>query len=268
LNFYHRTTRIALCAVAFHLIAGALAAQTPDPNTAMKAQTKPATTTHRTSTVTNSGSLLHPATLHAQAPETYDVKFTTSHGDFTVHVTRAWAPLGADRFYNLAKHGFFNNAGFFRVVPGFMVQFGLSADPKVNAVWDSARIKDDKVTQSNTPGMVTFATAGPNTRTTQIFINYGSNTFLDAQGFSPFGTVTDGMDVVKGIYPGYGESPDQGKITNEGKAYLDKNFPKLDFVKTTVIVGEPVHTATPVHHTGTTGASGATGSTGKKTTPQ
>jgi peptidyl-prolyl cis-trans isomerase A (cyclophilin A) len=218
--------------------------------------------------MSNTSALLHPATLHAQAPETYDVKFTTTHGDFTVHVTRGWAPLGADRFYNLCKHGFFNNAAFFRVVPNFMVQFGLPADPKVAAAWDSAKIKDDKVTQSNTPGMVTFATAGPNTRTTQIFINYGNNNFLDGQGFSPFGTVTDGMDVVKGIYALYGESPDQGQITHLGKAYLDKTFPKLDLIKSTSIVGEaaPTHTATPVHHTGTTGATGST--TPNKTTPQ
>ncbi len=176
--------------------------------------------------------LLKPAGLNEKAPETFDVDFTTTKGNFSVRVTRAWAPLGADRFYNLVKNNFFDDAAFFRIVPNFIVQFGLSADPGVNRVWRSANIKDDPVTQSNKPGYITFATAGPNTRTTQLFINLGNNSFLDRQGFSPFGQVTQGMDVVKNLYSGYGESPDQGAITSQGKAYLDKSFPKLDSVKT------------------------------------
>jgi peptidyl-prolyl cis-trans isomerase A (cyclophilin A) len=180
--------------------------------------------------------LLQPASLNEKAPEVYEVKFTTTKGDFVIKVTRAWAPLGADRFYNLAKHHFFDDAAFFRVVPGFVIQFGLSADPAVSRVWQNATIKDDKVTQSNKPGYVTFATAGPNTRTTQLFISLGNNTFLDNQGFSPFGQVTEGMDVVQKIYSGYGESPDQGQITAKGKAYLDQHFPKLDVIKSTAIV--------------------------------
>jgi peptidyl-prolyl cis-trans isomerase A (cyclophilin A) len=180
--------------------------------------------------------LLQPASLNEKAPDVYEVKFTTTKGDFVVKVTRAWAPLGADRFYNLVKHHFFNDAAFFRVVPGFVVQFGLSANPAVSRVWQSATIKDDKVTQSNKPGFVTFATAGPNTRTTQLFISLGNNTFLDGQGFSPFGQVTEGMDVVRQLYSGYGEKPDQGQITAKGKAYLDQNFPKLDAIKSTAIV--------------------------------
>jgi peptidyl-prolyl cis-trans isomerase A (cyclophilin A) len=186
--------------------------------------------------MTTDSALLNPASLNAKAPDTYDVKFVTTKGDFLVQVTRAWAPVGADRFYNLVQHGFFTDAAFFRVVPGFMVQFGLGADPAVNRAWRSANIKDDPVKESNRPGMITFATAGPNTRTTQLFINYGNNTFLDSQGFSPFGKVTSGMDVVQKIYSGYGERPDQGSITTEGKAYLDKNFPNLDRIKSATVV--------------------------------
>jgi len=185
--------------------------------------------------MSNEGSLLHPATLNAKAPEEYTVKFVTTRGDFTVKVKREWAPLGADRFYNLAKHHFFDGAAFFRVVPGFVVQFGLSADPAVSAAWQKATFKDDPVKQSNHKGFLTFATAGPNTRTTQLFINLGDNARLDSMGFSAFGQVSEGMDVVEHIYSGYGEKPDQGAITNQGKAYLDKNFPKLDSVKSTVV---------------------------------
>ena len=180
--------------------------------------------------------LLHPANLKDQAPETFQVKFETSAGDFTVNITRAWAPLGADRFYNLCKHGYFDDAAFFRVVPGFIVQFGLGAHPAVNTAWRSANIKDDAVKESNRPGTLTFATAGPNTRTTQLFINFGNNAGLDRQGFAPFGEVTSGMDVVKKIYAGYGEKPDQGQITTQGKAYMDKNFPKIDSIKSTTIL--------------------------------
>lgn len=183
--------------------------------------------------------LLHPEELHAKAPAEFDVKFETTRGDFVVRVTRAWAPIGADRFYNLVKHGYFTDAAFFRVVPGFIVQFGLSADPAVNRAWRNANIKDDPVTQSNKRGTLTFATAGPNTRTTQLFINYANNSPLDRQGFAPFGAVLSGMDVVDKIYSGYGERPDQGAITNQGKAYLEKNFPKLDTIKSATIVPAP-----------------------------
>jgi peptidyl-prolyl cis-trans isomerase A (cyclophilin A) len=180
--------------------------------------------------------LLHPETLKEKAPDVYDVKFQTTKGDFVIHVTRSWAPIGADRFYSLVKHGFFTDAPFFRIVPGFIVQFGLSGDPAVNRVWKDANLKDDPVTQSNKPGYITFATAGPNTRTTQLFISYGSNDFLDKQGFAPFGQVTSGMDVLKNLYSGYGEKPDQGAITNQGKAYIDKNFPNIDSIKSATIV--------------------------------
>lgn len=180
--------------------------------------------------------LLEPGSMKEQAPNAFEVEFRTTRGNFTVRVTRVWAPLGADRFYNLVKHGFFSDAAFFRVVPGFIIQFGLSADPAVNRVWRSANIKDDPVTQSNKPGYITFATAGPNTRTTQLFVNFGNNTSLDSQGFAPFGQVTSGMDVVKSLYSGYGERPDQGFITSQGKAYLDKNFPNIDRIQAATIV--------------------------------
>ena len=223
-----------LCTLGFLAPAG-LSAQAPsgDQSTAPKAATS---ATPRTTHMTTDPALLHPATLIEKAPDSFQVKFETTKGDFVVQVTRSWSPLGADRFYNLVKHGFFTDAAFFRVVPGFIIQFGLSANPAVNAVWRSANIKDDKVTQSNKPGTLTFATAGPNTRTTQLFINFGNNTFLDSQGFSPFGQVTSGMDVVQKLYPGYGERPDQGAITTQGKAYLDKNFPNIDSIKSATIV--------------------------------
>ncbi len=189
--------------------------------------------------------LLHPALLKDTAPETYQVKFETSKGDFTVSVTRAWAPLGADRFYNLAKHHFFDNESFFRVLKGFVAQFGISAYPPLNAVWQKATIKDDPVTQSNKKYFLTFATAGPNTRTTQLFINLADNPRLDGMGFAPFGQVADGMNVVDTLYADYGEGapsgsgPDQDEIQKQGKPYLDKNFPKLDFIKTTTLTPAP-----------------------------
>lgn len=186
--------------------------------------------------------LSNPATLTAQSPDSYDVKFSTTKGDFVIRVTRAWAPQGADRFYNLVENHFYDDASFFRVLPGFVVQFGLNANPQISRVWQMANIKDDPVKQSNRPGFITFATAGPNTRTTQVFISLGNNAQLDSMGFAPFGEVTQGMDVVKQLYSGYGEGapsgrgPDQGSVSSQGKAYLDKNFPKLDSIKTATIV--------------------------------
>jgi peptidyl-prolyl cis-trans isomerase A (cyclophilin A) len=182
-------------------------------------------------------SIRTPATLKETAPATFKAVFDTSAGPFTIEVTRAWAPLGADRFYNLVKNGFFNDTRFFRVVPGFMVQFGINGDPAVNRAWQTARIQDDPVKESNGTGYVTFAHAGPNSRTTQIFINYKSNDFLNAQGFPPFGRVVSGMDVVNKIYSADGERPEQGRIQMEGNAYLTKTFPKLDVIKTAKIEG-------------------------------
>ena len=187
-------------------------------------------------------SLLVPSAMREQAPATFRAKFSTTKGDFVVEVTRAWAPLGADRFYNLVKNHFFDGAAFFRVLPGFVAQFGLNSRPEVSRVWATATIKDDPVTQSNLTGYLTFATAGRNTRTTQLFINLADNRNLDGMGFAPFGKVVEGMDVVQQFYSGYGEGapggrgPDQGRITNEGKAYLEKEFPQLDTIKVAMIV--------------------------------
>ena len=187
--------------------------------------------------------LLNPAALKTTAPETFQVRFTTTQGDFVIKVTRAWAPLGADRFYNLCKHHFYNGASLFRVLPGFVVQFGIHARPEVSKVWSQATIKDDPVKQSNKRGYVTYAMGGPNTRTTQVFVNLADkNVQLDAMGFSPFGEVVEGMDVVEKFYRDYGDGPprgrgpDQGLMEAQGKAYLDKSFPKLDSIKSTTLI--------------------------------
>lgn len=180
-------------------------------------------------------------TAAEQAPATYKVKFDTSKGPFVVQVTRAWAPQGADRFYSLVKSGFFDNVRFFRVISGFMVQFGINGEPSVMARWREAPIKDDPVTRSNKRGNITFATAGPNTRTTQVFINFADNASLDQMGFAPFGRVVSGMNVVDNLNAEYGEGaprgrgPDQGRLQREGNAYLAKEFPRMDFVKKATI---------------------------------
>lgn len=219
---------------------------------------KPATApVHHTTTAAHTGidpALLHPATLKAKAPDVFEVKFATTKGDFVIQVTRAWAPNGADRFYNLVKHGFFTNVSFYRYVKDFIVQFGLNPDPKVTAAWTNANIQDDPVKQSNKPGTLTFAMGGPNTRQTQLFINLADNSgALDAQNFSPIGQVTSGMDIVQQLYSGYGEiadlggnGPSQSRIGAGGKAYLDKNFPKLDSIKSATITS-PVPAPAPAH---------------------
>ncbi len=182
-----------------------------------------------------------PAGLTEQAPATFKASFDTSVGTFVIDVHRDWAPNGADRFYNLVKNGFYNDVRFFRVIPGFMAQFGIHGTPAIAAAWRAAQIKDDPVKESNKRGYVTFATAGPNTRTTQLFINFGDNAGLDKQGFSPFGRVSSGMDVVDKIHSGYGEGaprgkgPDQGRTQSEGNAYLTKEFSRLDYIKSATI---------------------------------
>jgi peptidyl-prolyl cis-trans isomerase A (cyclophilin A) len=191
----------------------------------------------------NKEKLMNPAQLNEKAPDVYQAKFDTTKGVFVIEVTRAWAPLGADRFYNLVKNGWYDNCRFFRVITDFMVQFGINGDPKLNGIWRQARIQDDPVKESNKRGYVSFAMAGPNTRTTQVFINFSDrNTQLDGMGFSPFGKVVEGTKVVDSIYSGYGEGaprgngPDQNKVQMEGNAYLEKSFPKLDYIKTATIV--------------------------------
>jgi peptidyl-prolyl cis-trans isomerase A (cyclophilin A) len=184
-----------------------------------------------------------PAKLTEKAPDTFKVQFDTTKGKFIVEVTRSLSPNGADRFYNLVRSGYFKDIAFFRVVPNFMCQFGIHGDPAVSAKWNEANIADDPVKGSNTRGTITFATAGPNTRTTQLFINFRDNVSLDGQGFSPFGKVVSGMDVVDKLYSGYGDAPDfggrgpnQGRIAAEGNAYLKKEFPELDYIKSATIL--------------------------------
>jgi peptidyl-prolyl cis-trans isomerase A (cyclophilin A) len=185
--------------------------------------------------------LRNPPALKEQAPATFRADVDTSKGRFTIQVTRAWAPLGADRFYNLVKNGFYDDVRFFRVIDGFMAQIGIHGNPTIAKAWMNARIQDDPVKQSNRRGFASFATGGPNTRTTQFFINYRDNTNLDKLGFAPFGEVVSGMDVVDKLYTGYGEGapsgkgPDQARTQAEGNAYLNKDFPRLDFIKAATI---------------------------------
>lgn len=183
-----------------------------------------------------------PTKLTEKAPESFKAQFDTTKGKITVEVTRSLSPNGADRFYNLVRSGYFKDIAFFRVIPGFMCQFGIHGDPAVAATWRKATINDDPVKSSNARGTITFATAGPNTRTTQLFINFANNSNLDGMGFSSFGKVTEGMDVVDKINGEYGEGaprgrgPDQGRIQAEGNAYLKKDFPNLDYIKSASIV--------------------------------
>jgi peptidyl-prolyl cis-trans isomerase A (cyclophilin A) len=178
---------------------------------------------------------LDPSRATGTAPERFTVVLETTRGDFHVDVRRSWAPLGADRFFNLVKAGFYDDAAFFRVVDGFVAQTGLHADPAINELWRTQRIEDDPVTQSNVRGMVTFATSGKNTRTTQIFVNLTDNARLDAMGFAPFGRVRE-LDKLKQLHSGYGERPSQARIQREGNAYLRQEFPELDYIKRARVV--------------------------------
>jgi peptidyl-prolyl cis-trans isomerase A (cyclophilin A) len=222
--------------------AATLLAQTP-PATKAPARVPP-----KSPAAGPSARLLHPELAKAKAPELYRAKFTTTKGDFVVEVNRADAPLGADRFYNLVRIGFFTDVSFFRVIAGALIQFGLSPYPAVTKVWSTAPIHDEPVKAHNVAGSLTFAMGGPNTRTTQLFINLADNTQYDSSGFTPIGKVTEGMDLVKSIYSGYGDmaemggrGPSQQQTTNEGKPYLDKLFPLLDSIKSaTIIFPEPV----------------------------
>lgn len=220
------------------LTLGLTLARAEDTN---KAETKPEAAA--------SPSFADPTKLTATAPETFKAEFDTTKGKFVIEVTRSLAPKGADRFYNLVRSGYFTDIAFFRVIPGFMCQFGIHGDPQVAAKWESANIADDPVKGSNTRGAITFATAGPNTRTTQLFINFGDNSRLDGMGFSPFGKVVEGMDVVDKINSEYGEGaprgrgPWQDRIQKEGNAYLKKDFPNLDYIKSATIV--PAEAAKP-----------------------
>lgn len=176
------------------------------------------------------------------APDTFDVRFETSRGPFTMRVARAWAPRGADRLYYLVRNRYYDGARFFRVLPRFAAQFGAAADPRVNKIWEVRTIPDDPVRRGNARGFVSFATAGPNTRTTQLFINLVNNFRLDRLGFAPVGRVVEGMEVVDSLYSGYGEGPpagkgpDQDRIAAEGNRYLEREFPKLDYIRSAAVV--------------------------------
>jgi peptidyl-prolyl cis-trans isomerase A (cyclophilin A) len=216
------------------ILAGAALAQTPAPKSApAPAKAAPAKAA--------TPDLLNPSTLKARAPEVYRVRFNTTKGDVILEITRAWAPIGADRFYNLVRGGFFTNTAIFRVVREprpFMAQFGISPRPEVNRAWQNQSILDDRPTHSNKRGTITFAATGaPNSRGTQLFINYADNVFLDNMGFAPIGEVVMGMENVDKWYAGYGENgPDQGRFNAEGKAYTDKAFPMLDHIISATIV--------------------------------
>lgn len=232
------------------LVAGAsLLAQTPPPAPAKTA----APAAKKAAAPAYNRALLNPALLKAKAPDVFKATFTTTKGDIVIEVHRDWAPNGADRFYNLVKNGFFTDVSFFRAIPGFMIQFGLSPSPAITRAWHTATLKDDPVKQSNKPGYVTFAkTSMPNSRTTQMFINLVDNGRLDADGFAPIGMVVEGMDAVNKLYTGYGEGapsglgPDQQTITEQGKPYLDTKFPQLDSIKTAKITS-PVAPAPAAH---------------------
>jgi len=184
----------------------------------------------------NKAALMKPANLKERAPNLFKARFDTTAGAFVIEVHAEWAPNGADRFYNLVKNGYYDGCRFFRMVPGFVVQFGINGDPTIQRNWEGAGIIDDKVTQGNTRGFVTYGKSSiPNSRTTQVFINYADNSRLNRDGFAPFGKVISGMESVDKIYAGYGQQPDQQKIQSEGNAYLTKNFPKLDYIKKATI---------------------------------
>jgi peptidyl-prolyl cis-trans isomerase A (cyclophilin A) len=190
--------------------------------------------------------LANPGSLIEKAPDKFQAKFDTTKGSFVVEVTRAWAPNGADRFYNLVKNGYYDDCAFFRAVANFMVQFGINGNPRIHGIWTQARVPDDPVKQSNKKGTITFAMAGPNTRTTQVFINLVDNSRLDSSGFAPFGRISgEGMKMVESLYTGYGDfpsfggkGPDSTLYQTQGNAYLRKAFPKMDYIKTAVIVSK------------------------------
>jgi cyclophilin family peptidyl-prolyl cis-trans isomerase len=188
------------------------------------------------SSAQDTSGLRNASALTEQAPATFSAAFDTSKGRFVVEVHREWAPRGADRFYNLVKSGFFNDVRFFRVIGGQLAQFGMHGDPAVQDAWRDAVIEDDPVRHGNTRGSISFASRGPNTRTTQLFINLRDNTVYDRLGFSPFAEVVSGMDVVDRLYSEYEERPEQPLIDEEGNAYLTREFPNLDYIQKAAVV--------------------------------
>ena len=214
--------RIRLSGIALAFVAAACDKPAPPPaDTATPAPPPPAATT-------------------VTAPAEFKVRLETSKGPIVIQLHRDWAPNGVDRVFQLVEEGYYNDVRFFRYVPGFVVQFGMHGDPATNAKWASQQLTDDPVKQSNKRGTVTFAAQSiPNTRTTQLFINLQDNSNpLDGMGFAPIGEVVEGMSVVEKLYSGYGEAPSgqQPRIAAEGNAFLNANFPKLDFIKTATVV--------------------------------
>lgn len=233
--YRHPSRRVPLLLAAAVLAVSTCVGDTQPASEASDDDSESATERH--------AALRDPSLAKEKAPAKFQAEFSTTQGDFVIEVTREWAPNGADRFYNLVKIGYFDDVAFFRNIEGFMVQFGINGDPAVNEKWNRSNIKDDAVKESNLPGYVTFAqSSSRNSRSTQIFINFGDNSQLDNMRFAPFGKVIEGMDVVKSLYNGYGEGapngrgPDQGRIQQEGNAYLKKGFPKLDYIKSAKIV--------------------------------
>jgi peptidyl-prolyl cis-trans isomerase A (cyclophilin A) len=225
---------------AFSLFAAVTAAKADDTNTAAATATPPPA----------APAFADPSKLTETAPDTFRAQFVTTKGSFTVEVTRSLSPNGVDRFYNLVRSGYFKDVAFFRVIPGFMCQFGIHGDPAISAKWRDANIADDPVKGSNTRGTITYAMSSmPNSRSTQFFINFGDNSRLDGSGFASFGKVIQGMDVVDKINGEYGEGapggngPDQGRVQMEGNAYLKKDFPNLDYIQSVNLV--PVTNAKP-----------------------
>lgn len=190
--------------------------------------------------------LLDPTSeeMQAPAPDRFKVLFETTQGDFVLEAYREWAPLGTDRFFNLVRHGYYDGARFFRVIPGFVAQFGIPGDPNLSAIWTEQPITDDPVVESNRRGYVSFATAGPDTRTAQVFINLADNSRLDAMGFAPFARIVGGMDIVDALHAEYGEGPPRGRgpeqdrIEAEGTAYLEEGFPELDHIYRARVIPE------------------------------
>ncbi|HMJ15577.1 MAG TPA: peptidylprolyl isomerase [Polyangiaceae bacterium] len=215
----------------------------PAPAPAPAAVPPPAAPAPEAEPAATNQALLEPERATETAPERFTAVLHTTKGELHIDVRRSWAPNGADRFYNLVKLGFFDGVAFFRVVAGFMAQTGLHGDPAVNSAWRSRMIADDPVAQSNVPGTMSFAAAGPNTRTTQVFINLVANDRLDAMGFAPFGRVRE-LDLAQQLFAGYGEGapagsgPMQQRIQREGNRYLKAEFPKLDYIERATIENE------------------------------
>lgn len=235
------TTRIPSMLVLVALAACGGAGGSPDAADDSAAAADPA------ASEADADPLLRPGSAEAtrRAPDVYRVEFLTSEGPFTVEVRRAWAPRGADRLYNLVRLDFFRGARFFRVLEGFVAQFGMSGRPAVDSVWREHPIRDDSVRHTNARGTLTFAAAGEDTRTTQLFVNLADNPRLDGMGFAPVGEVVEGMAVVDSLHAGYGEGaprgggPSQERILREGNEYLESSFPELDHVEEARLVDAP-----------------------------